>query len=370
MPPSRLTPESWETAVELRAVVVVRDRVAADRDEIAIGVRARPRRSALCRGGAGDDDLHRDGARRRRRRARRAARRCRSEHRAEHGDAASEEPSAQGCEGSDSPSDRVERPGTATSAPRIPARSGGMEQNGQAIEALLDEQRLFEPPAAFRAAARVARRRRLRRGRCRPCGVVEGARARGARVVRAADAGTRRLEPALLQVVRGRRPERLGQLPRPPPRGGRRREGGLRVGRRAGRRRAHDQLPAAARRGQPLRERPQGPRRAARRPRRDLPGHGPGAAGRDARVRSHRRGALRRLRRLLVDVARGTHRRCRVQGADHRGRRLAQGLDRAAQGQRRRRARAELVGRARRRRAPHRPRRVLAPRAATTGTTS
>jgi acetyl-CoA synthetase len=30
-----------------------------------------------------------------------------------------------------------------------------MEQSGQAIEALLDEQRLFEPPAAFRAAARV-----------------------------------------------------------------------------------------------------------------------------------------------------------------------------------------------------------------------
>ena len=30
-----------------------------------------------------------------------------------------------------------------------------MEQSGQAIEALLDEQRLFDPPAAFRAAARV-----------------------------------------------------------------------------------------------------------------------------------------------------------------------------------------------------------------------
>ena len=30
-----------------------------------------------------------------------------------------------------------------------------MEQTGQAIEALLDEQRLFEPPPAFRAAARV-----------------------------------------------------------------------------------------------------------------------------------------------------------------------------------------------------------------------
>ena len=30
-----------------------------------------------------------------------------------------------------------------------------MEHSGQAIEALLDEQRLFDPPAAFHAAARI-----------------------------------------------------------------------------------------------------------------------------------------------------------------------------------------------------------------------
>ena len=245
-----------------------------------------------------------------------------------------------------------------------------MEQNGQAIEALLDEQRLFDPPAAFRSARPRAGRDPVRRGRCGSCRLVEGARARGARVVPGAERGPRRLQPSVLPVVRRRHAERLGQLPRPAPRGRRRREDRLRVGRRAGRRRAHHQLPAAARRGQPLRERAEGARGAARRSRRDLPRHGPRAARRDARLRPHRRGALGRLRRLLLHLARRSHRRRRVQGADHRGRRLAQGLDRAPQGQRRCRPRAERVGRARRRRAPHRDTTWPGPRAATAGTTS
>ena len=99
----------------------------------------------------------------------------------------------------------------------------------------------------------------------------------------------------------------------------------------------------------------------ARRPRRDLPRHGPRAPGRDAGVRAHRRRALGRVRRLLLDVARRTHRRRRVQGADHRRRRVAQGPDRAAEGQRRRRARTERgrLDRARGRPAAHRARRGL-----------
>ena len=43
--------------------------------------------------------------------------------------------------------------------------------------------------------------------------------------------------------------------------------------------------------------------------------HGAGAADRDARVRAHRRGALGRVRRFLVDGARRPHRGRGVQGA-------------------------------------------------------
>ena len=54
-----------------------------------------------------------------------------------------------------------------------------------------------------------------------------------------------------------------------------------------------------------------GARRRSRRPRRDLHGHGPGAADRDARVRPHRRGALGGLRRLHRRLAPRPHQRRR-----------------------------------------------------------
>ena len=55
-------------------------------------------------------------------------------------------------------------------------------------------------------------------GRARLRGLLGGARARDARLAQAVHEGARRIEGAVLQVVRRRRAERLVQLPRPPPR--------------------------------------------------------------------------------------------------------------------------------------------------------
>ena len=71
----------------------------------------------------------------------------------------------------------------------------------------------------------------------------------------------------------------------------------------------------------------------------------------DARMRAHRRGALRCLRRLQRRVASRPHQRLVMQGARHRRRRLAPRPDRAAQADRRRSAQGHAIDRARR----HRP---------------
>ena len=59
----------------------------------------------------------------------------------------------------------------------------------------------------------------------------------------------------------------------------------------------------------------------------DLHGHGPGAAGGDARVHAARRAAHRRLRRLLGRLALGPDERHELRGAHHAGRGLAARLD-------------------------------------------
>ena len=100
------------------------------------------------------------------------------------------------------------------------------------------------------------------------------------------------------------------------------------------RRAAGDHLPGTPRRRLPVRERPQGPRRAQGRPSRDLPGHDPRAPGRDARVRSDRGAALGRLRWLLIGGPPRPHQRRRGQGLDHRRRWLSPRRRRAAEGQR------------------------------------
>ena len=108
---------------------------------------------------------------------------------------------------------------------------------------------------------------------------------------------------------------------------GARRQGRVPLGGRAGRRDAHDHVrrPPAGRR--PLRERAQEARREEGDAGRDLHGHGPGAAGGDARVHPARRAAHRRLRRLLGRLALGPDERHEVRGAHHAGRGVAARLE-------------------------------------------
>ena len=133
--------------------------------------------------------------------------------------------------------------------------------------------------------------------------------------------------------------------------------------------RAHDHLRGPARDDAAVRERAQGPRRRARRPRRDLHADGPRGARRDARLRPHRRAPLGRLRRLLGRGRHGPDQRLRGEGAGH-GRLLAAARQADPdEGERRRDAPRLPVDRALRRRAPHRRRRRRGPKAATSGGT-
>ena len=142
-------------------------------------------------------------------------------------------------------------------------------------------------------------------------------------------------KPAVGDLVRRGVAERLLQLPRSPRRERRRRQGRLPLGGRA-RRHPDDHVPRAPRGRLPAGERPAVPRGGQGRPRQHLPGHGPRAPDRDARVRADRRAALGRVRRVQRRVAAGPDQRRRGEGADHGGRRLAARPGRAAEGQRRR----------------------------------
>ena len=203
----------------------------------------------------------------------------------------------------------------------------------ETLEALLQEGRTFPPSDAFRKQALVTAtdlydeaERDWQGFWARP-----GARARlGAGV----DADPR-LGSAVREVVRRRPPQRLLQLPRPPRRRGPRRPGRVLLGRRA-RRHARPHLRRHARGDRPGRQRAQVARCHEGRSRRDLPRHGSRARDHDARVRAHRRRALRRVRRLLVAVAARPHQRRGGEGPRHRRRRVASRLDRRAQGDRRR----------------------------------
>ena len=127
-----------------------------------------------------------------------------------------------------------------------------MSDTQQNIEALLSEQRVFEPPAAFAERAIVSDASIYERAERRPRGVL--GRAGGPPdLVQALGHGDG-LEPAVGDVVRGRHAERLVQLPRPPRRGRRRRQGRVPLGGRA-RRHPHDHLRGPARRRLPPRER-------------------------------------------------------------------------------------------------------------------
>ena len=177
-----------------------------------------------------------------------------------------------------------------------------------------------------------------------------------------------RLAAAVREVVPRRQAQRLLQLRRPARRGGERVEGRLPLGRRARRRPADDHVLRPPARGRPARERAEDDRRREGDAGRDLHGHGPRAADRDARLRADRRAPHRRLRRLLRGVARRPAERHGLRGPDHPGRGVAQGLAGAAEAERRRGARRLTRREAVDRPPPHRqrspdagrPRRVVA----------
>ena len=138
--------------------------------------------------------------------------------------------------------------------------------------------------------------------------------------------GARRVQPALLQVVRRRRAQRLRQLPRPPRRGGARRAGRLPLARRGGGG-ARRHLRRAARRHAALRQRPARPRDRQGRRGRDLPADDSPGRRRDARLRPHRRRPQRRLRWFLGRGGARADGVLRGQGVGHRRRRPPQGQD-------------------------------------------
>ena len=115
-------------------------------------------------------------------------------------------------------------------------------------------------------------------------------------------------------------------------------QGRAHLGRRAGRS-PHADLLRSLPRGLPVRQRPEVARRQEGRPRRDLPAADPRAGDRDARLRAHRRGPHRRLRRLQRRVAARSHQRRAGHAARHRRRRLPPRPGRAAEADGRRGAR-------------------------------
>ena len=180
-----------------------------------------------------------------------------------------------------------------------------------AIESLSEETRRFAPPAEFAAQA-IARP-----------GIYEEAErdyvefwacwARKLEWMKPFTSGAR-MEGAVRDVVRRRRTQRLGQLPRPPRARGQGRQSRLLLRRRA-RRSPDDHLSRVARRRLPLRQRPAQAGHQEGRPRRHLHADDSGAAGRDAGVRAHRRGAFGDLRRLLARFDRGPRQRRAVRRA-------------------------------------------------------
>ena len=124
----------------------------------------------------------------------------------------------------------------------------------------------------------------------------------------------RRLAPAVLSLVRGRRAQHLLQRARPAHRARPRQAARARLRQPRHRHGADVHLLRAPRRGRALRGRAPAPGRREGRPRDHL--HADGARGRDrdARVRAPRRDPLGGLRRLRRQRAGQAHRRCQAEG--------------------------------------------------------
>ena len=205
-----------------------------------------------------------------------------------------------------------------------------MEAAGSELEGELSEAAgpgaLLTPIRVPRAGA-LERPRGVRGGGRRPDRVVDAAGQGAARLGDRAERGAERLEPALLQVVRGRPAQRVLQLRRPPRRGRQRRPGRLPLARRGGGD-ARRHLRGPAPRRPALRQRAEGHAGSrARRRRRDLHADDPRGRGRDAGLRPHRGSAQPRLRRLLGRLGPRADGVLRGEGTDHGRWRPAQGQD-------------------------------------------
>ena len=177
----------------------------------------------------------------------------------------------------------------------------------------------------------------VRRRRKRTSPASGAARARACAVAQAVHAGARRIERAVLQVVRRRQAQCVLQLPRPAP------ENAARQGRdhlRGRRRQSHqDHLQGALSPRLHDGERPEEPQHQERRPRHHLHADVDRSRGRDAGVRAHRRDPFGGVRRFLGQEPAGTHHRRRRGRRAHRRRADARRQGDRAQGRGRRGAR-------------------------------
>ena len=232
------------------------------------------------------------------------------------------------------------------------ARRWKPPRSSSEIEQLLDQE-TFEPPEEFRASALVGDESLHERAKADP----EGFWAEQARELHWFEDFGQVLDesnPPFYKWFTGRQAQRVLQLPRPPRRGGQRRQGGLPLARRGGRgarrdlRRPPTRRPAAG-------ERAQGARHQAGRRGRDLPADDPRGGRGDARLRARRRAPQRGLRRLLAGVGQGAHGVLGGQGADHDQPGAPQGQGGRHQAGRRRDPRRPAVDRDRDRGSQHRP---------------
>ena len=173
---------------------------------------------------------------------------------------------------------------------------GDVQRN---IEALLSEDRVFEPPDAFRADA-IANDPNVYDRANADLEAFWAEQAERLSWSRPWDT-VMEWNPPWVTWFEGRAAQRVLQLPGPPRRGGRRRQGRLLLGGRAGRH-PHDHLPRPARRGVPARERAPEPRASRKGDRVSIYlGMVPELPDRDARVRADRR---RRTRSCSAGSAR------------------------------------------------------------------
>ena len=175
--------------------------------------------------------------------------------------------------------------------------------------------------------------------------------------------GLRLERRAVREVVCRRTDERERRVRRSAPHDLAEEQGRHRVGGGA-RRGPHAHLPAAPRRGLPLRKRPQAHlRRREGGPRGDLHAARPRAADRHARLRPDRRDPHRRVWRVQRRGPERSHQRRQGKSGRHRGRRVPPRRDRSPQGRRRRRGQGHAERQGRRRLQADRPRRPDARRA-------